>query len=90
MRFTNDDGEMPVWVKLLIIVSCLPVLALPLLISLTRSGFSGGAFVAIYPLYVVVSAVCAWRCYDDRRDLTWIILALLWLTHAAMWFLVLY
>lgn len=91
MRFRNtDDGVMPLWVKALIIVSCLPVLALPLMISMTGEGFSGSTFIVLYPLYVIVSAVCAWYCYGNRRELAWILIALLWLTHAAMWILVLY
>lgn len=90
--YDEDDYGMPLWVKLLIIASCLPVLALPLLISRTRPGFAGGPFLMIYPMYVIASAFFAWHSYrqEDRKDLAWILISLMWLTHAAMWALVLY
>ncbi len=43
----------------------------------------------IYPLYVIAAAWIAWQSYPARRTLAWIILALMLLTHAAIWYLVL-
>ena len=43
----------------------------------------------VLPLYVIAAAWIAWQSYPARRTLAWIILALMLLTHAAIWYLVL-
>ncbi|MDE5838290.1 MAG: hypothetical protein K2H39_04490 [Paramuribaculum sp.] len=44
--------------------------------------------VWIYPFYVVVAAYLAYLCYPARRIITWILLALMVLTHVCVWLLV--
>jgi len=77
---------MPIWAKFLIIISALPVLAYPWMIS--NAGSEIRTFLLIYPLYVLVSAICAWICWPDRREISWILIVLMLLTHAAMLYLV--
>ena len=45
-------------------------------------------FLRFYPVYVLAAGICAWLSYGRRPEVTWIILVLLILTHAAMWLLV--
>lgn len=81
-------NPLPWWMKLIIVVSSLPVLALPRLISSCPPGAPEETFLRFYPVYVAVAALCAWLSYGRRPELTWIIVVLMWLTHGAMWMLV--
>lgn len=81
--------KFPWWVKLLIILSTIPVLLLPVIIgkcSVMRYE-EIKIFILMYPLYVVASAILAWICYRQRPEMTAILIALMLLTHVAMWML---
>ncbi len=79
----------PLWVTVVIIICMLPVLAFPSLLSMTAADSTARTFVWFYPFYVIASGVCAWICWPQRRDVMWILLALMVLSHLAMWILVL-
>ena len=81
--------KFPWWVKLLIVISALPVLMLPVIIGkcdVTRYE-EIKIFILMYPLYVVASAILAWISYRQRPEMTVILIALMLLTHVAMWML---
>lgn len=87
----NDElpqYPMPAWVKVLIIVCALPVLALPWLLSLCPEDSTAETFVWLYPAYVLLSAFLAWKVWPARHLLAYILLAVMLLTHAAMYILV--
>lgn len=85
----NDNRRgVPPKVTILIIVFMLPVLAFPTLLSLTPAGSAARTFVWFYPVYVIAAGICARICYPERRDVMWILLVLMALSHAAMWALV--
>lgn len=75
--------------KIAIILATLPVLAYPALLAKAPEEGSVELFLWLYPVYVAVSAICAWICRDDRPAVMWILIVLMLLTHAAMWVLVL-
>lgn len=81
--------KFPLWVKLVIVLSALPVMMLPIIVSdcsaLQYEELK--MFIMIYPLYVVASAVMAWVCYRQRPELSIILVVLMILTHIAMWML---
>lgn len=80
----------PLAVTVIIILTALPVFALPSLLSL--AGESPLPIVRTllwgYPLYVLLTAWLAYICYDTRPYITWILVILMILTHAAMWLLI--
>lgn len=78
----------PLWMTVLIIVCMLPVLAFPSLLSAAPSDSGPETLLWLYPLYVIASGVCAWICYPARKEVAWILLILMILSHAAMWALV--
>lgn len=78
----------PAWVKILIIACALPVLALPRLLSLCPRDSAAETFVWLYPAYVLLSAFLAWKVWPERQLLAYILLAVMVLTHAAMYILV--
>ncbi len=72
-----------------IAVSCLPLLSFPWLLSLSPDTTEAKTLLYLYPFYVLLTAWCARACYGGERTvLTWILVALLWLSHGAMWLLV--
>ncbi|MDE6702678.1 MAG: hypothetical protein K2K00_03260, partial [Muribaculaceae bacterium] len=81
--------KVPAGVTGVIIICMLPVLAFPTMLSMTMPDSPARTFVWFYPFYVIASGVCARICWRQRRDVTWILLALMVLSHLAMWMLVL-
>lgn len=79
------QNPMPLWVKIIIIVCCLPLLGYFKLLEYCPPG---DIFVKLYPLYVPLAGYLAWKSWGRSPVITWILLALLLLTHAAMWILV--
>lgn len=77
----------PLWLKIVIIVSCVPVLSFFKLLSICPPGAESRTLLWLYPFYVIATGICAWMCAGSRRTLTWCLLALLILTHAAIWLL---
>lgn len=84
-----EKKKFPWWIKLLIIVSALPVLTLPMIIGKSSAIQYDDAkmFFRFYPFYVVASTILAWISYRQRPEMTIILILLLWLTHIAMWML---
>lgn len=81
--------RLPLWMMaLIIIVAVVPLPALPQLVAACPAGGPEITFLRFYPLYIVVAAVCAWLSYARRPEVTWIIIVLMLMTHAAMWLLV--
>ena len=81
--------KFPLWVKLVIVLSALPVAVLPIIVTdCSASQYEEiRLFIMIYPLYVVASAVMAWVCYRQRPEISIILVVLMILTHIAMWML---
>lgn len=80
--------RVPLWVIIMIIVVALPVAAYPTLLSMWPSvddGLEMKTLLWFYPAYVIASGVFAYICWPSRRTEAWILLALMLLSHAAMW-----
>lgn len=86
----SGNRRVPLWVTAIIIVCVLPVIAFPAMLSETDAISENGMklFLWLYPLYVAATAIIAWQCYGRRTLMTWVLLGLMLLTHAAMWLLV--
>lgn len=85
----DSRSRIPAWVTVVIIICMLPVLAFPTMLSMTMPDSPARTFVWFYPFYVIASGVCARICWRQRRDVMWILLILMLLSHLAMWMLVL-
>ena len=75
------------WVRILIIALMLPLLAYPMLLSGAPDDSVAKSLVWIYPAYVICAGICAWVCYPERSEVTWILLFLLVLSHLGMYLL---
>lgn len=82
-------GTAPRWVAVVIIILMLPVFAFPALLSALPPDDSSIRTIAwCYPFYVLLSGYLAWQCYPQRPAMSWILLVLMVMSHAAMWILV--
>ena len=84
-----SSNPAPRWFIAVAVILTLPVFQLPLLISVMPSQASDRTLLWVYPFYAVASAWLACRVYAQRPALAWILLAVLVLSHAAMWMLAL-
>lgn len=85
----KQPSRVPAWMTVIIIIAALPVLAFPLMLSMSHDIAGGNRyFLWLYPAYVVAASLLAWQCYGRRTVMTWIITALMLLTHLSMWVLV--
>lgn len=84
----GPGNPVPAWMKALIVVLSLPVLAFPMLLAGDASEGLPRLLVWLYPAYVLGSAVCAWICYGRRPEVTWILLGLMVLSHVSIFYLV--
>lgn len=83
------DRKFPLWVKLLIIISALPVVMLPIIIGNCDAARYEEVklFIMIYPFYVLASAIMAWISYRQRPEVAMILIVITLLSHIAMWML---
>ncbi len=84
------ESRPPLWVIAIIVICMLPVLAFPTLLAETATDTPARIFAWFYPFYVIVSGICAYICWPRRPEVTWVLLVIMLLTHAAMWMLVRY
>ena len=83
-----DEKEFtPRWIKLLIGLSVLPLLWWPVsLLHDTGYVFNGTkrVLMMIFPFYALVSLGLAWHCRNERREVMWVLLVVLWLSYGAI------
>ena len=79
----SNESKTPRLLLWIVIILMLPALALPVLLSRTPEEFK--MFVWFYPVYVLTTGYLAYQCYLPRREMTYILVILLVLSHFAMW-----
>lgn len=77
----------PRWLIVLTIALMLPVLAYPTLLDFMPAAGANVTLLKIYPFYVLLSGWCILMCYPARRDMMWILITLVILSHASIWYL---
>ncbi|HIT15349.1 MAG TPA: hypothetical protein IAA88_03065 [Candidatus Avimuribaculum pullicola] len=87
----NNKPRIPLWFGIAAAVSFIPVLCWPWMITssnlLEEPGDISKLLLITFPVYAVVSIYLAYRTIGTRTYLAVILLILLWLSFAAMWFL---
>ncbi len=85
----NNRNRPPVWFIIVIIVMLLPLFSWPAVVAALpaeEAGSSSTMMLYVFPVYAIMSAYYAWRCYEGRREISVILLALLLLAYAAVTF----
>lgn len=83
-----DYERAPRWVVVVAVIAALPATQMPMLLSSCPDVGGARTLLWIYPFYTLLAAWLAVACYPRRPYMTWILLALMLLTHVAMWMLV--
>ena len=78
----------PGWFLAVVIVVALPVFQFPVLLANCPADSPDRAMIWFYPFYVIMTGFLAYITYPRRPVLAWLLLALMILTHAAIWLLV--
>lgn len=79
----------PRWVAAVAIIMALPAGQFPMLLQACPTQPEiARTLVWCYPFYVIAAAWLAYLCWPRRKEMTWILLALMALTHIGMWMLV--
>lgn len=78
----------PRWFVAVVIVALLPLFQFPLLLGICPPESEARIFLWLYPIYALTAGYLAWRCYPQRHLMAWILIALLLLSHLAIWLLV--
>lgn len=80
------DDHSPRWKKLLIGLSLLPLLWWPVSLMHARGGAldeTERLLMMIFPFYTLITVGLAWYCRDERPEVMWVLLVVLWLSYAA-------
>lgn len=75
----------PRCILVIVILLMLPLLAFPWILSTAKPEFR--TLVAMYPVYVLATGFLSYQCYVSRRELFYILLVLLIMSHVAIWWL---
>lgn len=82
----STSTRKPVWLIIIIILAALPVFAFPTILGLIDPADTVAKTMAwFYLIYVVITAFFAWMCWPERKYVTWILIVIMLLSHAAMW-----
>ena len=77
----------PRWKKLVIWLSLLPLLWWPVSLLHDSAYLWDGTkrlLMFIFPFYALGSVLMAWHCRNERPEVMWILLILLWFSYAAI------
>lgn len=81
---SRQPAARPLWFSAICIVMCLPALLLPFAGGMEPVRQALGVLFTLFPVYVCSSALCAWLCMPQRRDVAWILIALAALAYLAL------
>ena len=78
---------MPLWFVLIILVSMLPAVVLLPEASRVLGAYAGGVGYMswLFPAYLLLSGVCSYICYPERRELSWLLVILMLLADAMLY-----
>jgi len=84
-----EENKMPIWIKALIVLMMLPVAGFFLLLTGLPADHTVRMLIWFYPAYIIASGVCAWMCWKQRPEITWILLLLMLLSTLSIYYLAL-
>lgn len=84
----NSYNRPPWWMTVVILVMLLPLFSWPMVIASLPEGESDNwkMLIYIFPIYAILSAYYAYRTFADRKELSIILLAVLFLSYLGVTF----
>lgn len=84
----------PWWITLIVVALVAASIALPLMLgaqmetNAAAPAFAGlgemSLLLKLYPAYTFAAGLCAWLCWPRRKEITWILLAVLLLSSIGL------
>lgn len=75
----------PWWFTAILVLFVAPAFGMPWLLVSAPPHSLLTTLIKLFPAYLLVSAVCAWLAYPQRREVAWILVALMALTSGALY-----
>lgn len=87
-EFKDNGGPVrprrPWWFTLLLIILVLPSFSMPwMIVSAPRQSMLE-LLAKWFPAYLLLSAICAWYAYPQRRDVAWILVVIMLLSAGSL------
>ena len=90
-EFRDQGGPLrprrPWWFTAILIVLVLPSFATPWILADAPHGSLLEGMVKWFPAFLVLAAICAWAAYPQRRDVAWILVAVMILSAVSLFML---
>ncbi len=92
-RYQKNKGtnsrKVPIGISAAITASILPVVVWPF--YMMRHDLSNNdttwVLATLFPIYIILSGFLAYKCYPLRKEITYMLLTLMWLSYAAIFLL---
>ena len=88
-EFKDKGGPLrprrPWWFTVILVILVLPSFGLPWLLADAPDGSMLQLMIKWFPAFLVLSAVCAWYSYPQRRDVAWILVGIMVMTTGALY-----
>ncbi len=84
----KDDSipKRPVWLIVLVTISVLPVVGWPFLMmeyDFASRDDSTWLLLVMFPVYMIACGYLAYKCYPIRKEITYVLLVIMWLSYGA-------
>lgn len=87
-EFQDQGGPLkpkhPWWFTLMLIILVMPAFSTPWLLADAPEGSMLETLIKWFPAYLLLSAICAWISYPQRRDVAWILVVLMILSAGSL------
>ncbi len=83
----QSNSRAPWWLTLLLIIMLTPLLFFLGVSEAAPDGTPLKMLLWFYPTFCVADAVCAWLCYPQRKEVTWILIGIMALSHLGIYIL---
>lgn len=80
--------KVPVWFIAVLVIMLLPLALWPFIMSEFSGRFDEASpqwlLMAFFPIYGILTCWLSYRCYANRRDISYVLLAVLLLSYGAL------
>lgn len=84
-KIMNSSKRPPVWFRLIVTATIVPLLSWPWLLSdIPSADATMRTLLLCLPAYVMLSAYIAYRTYCERPEVAWILIFLAWVSYVAL------
>lgn len=87
-EFKDQGGPLkpqrPWWFTIILILLVLPSFATPWIMADAPQGTLLARLIKWFPAFLILAAFCAWYAYPQRRDVSWILVSVMFLSAASL------